>query len=620
MGKRLASVAAGIMAAALIAASCTGFAPPAYAYENATFSIAGKNNSNATYRVYKVFSADVANNAGADPDFPANDYPVIEWPGIASHISWNDAAKTATLAFLNTQGYGSWITEQYGFSQGSDEFAFQHDAPQNAAEFIAQKIGASENDADAATVPPTKAARSFALELARALAAAHVSSESMSATDDGSGTYIATFTGEQGYYLFITDDGSLSATESGDEAGTSPIWVPLGGTTTRIDEKTAVPTLKKEVREDATEEYGIIADASNGQDLSYRLTTEMPDNIKAFDTYFLKFTDTLPTGMKLSGDNTSSVRVTLAYTRNGNNYTTDITAADQVSIGYSNGNELVIAISDLKAAHPELDKSTKVIVDYQAHLTSEASIGSGGNLNSAVLTYAANPVTCTAGRGSWNDPDPEGTTSTLEGAHRTRTCTWQIDLNKKDKQTGTALSGAKYTLQASSPQTIDGITGPTDSPSIGKYLQADGSLGDRAYEFTTNDSGQFTVPRIDSGTYTIRETKAPSGYETQDADIVLVIATTTNGTTGEVEGWQIRTQGGEGVKVHTSDIVTGIDETVTDLASGVVSITTSDDKKVVLPITGLEGTAAVVGFASFVFAVSLLGLYRSRRDDVEQDA
>ena len=620
MGNRLMRATAGIVTAALVVASCAGFALPAYAYEDATFAIAGKNNSDASYRVYRVFSADVAHNAGDDSDFPPSEYPIIEWPGIASHISWNDAAKTATLAFLDTQGYGSWIAEQYGLSQGSDEFAFQHDAPQNAAEFIAQKIGASENDVDAATVPPTKAARSFALKLARALSAANISSESIRATDDGSGAYVATYNGEQGYYLFVTDDESLDATESGDEAGTSPIWVPLGGTTSRIDEKTAVPTLQKEVREDATEEYGTIADASNGQDLSYRLTAEMPDNIKAFDTYFLKFTDTLPAGMKLSGDNTSSVKVTLAYTRNGNNYTTDITSADQVSIGYSDSNELVVAISDLKAAHPELDKSAKVIVDYQAHLTSEASIGSSGNLNSAVLTYAANPVTCTAGRGSWNDPDPDGTTSTLEGAHRTRTCTWRIDLNKKDKQTGTALSGAKFTIQASGPQTIDGITGPTDTPSIGKYLQADGSLDDSAYEFTTNDIGQFMVPRIDSGTYTIRETKAPSGYETQDADIVLVIATTTNGTTGEVEGWQIRTQGGEGLKVHTSDIATGIDEAATDLASGVVSITTSDDKKVVLPITGLEGTAAVVGFASCVFAISLLGLYRSRRDDAEQNA
>ena len=588
---RLAACGSGAMAISLVSCLVGGLAisPPALAYDQATFTISAKHNADAVYEAYRIFSADLTPNGGTDPDFPDESYPPDAWPGIATHINWaSEQVKSTVLSYIAEHGYREWIVAEYGSAADGQPDETQYGLAQNAAAFISRQIGASPDDADAATVPSTKAAKSFALELARSLSASQIQAQSVAA--DSTGT--ATFTGEEGFYLFITSDESLQA----DEAGTSPIWVPLGGKTSQIDEKSAIPTLDKQVREDSTGEYGKVADANNAQDLDYRLIATMPDNIGAFDSYALTFTDTLSEGMEFSGKGTSSVMVTLSYHQGGNSYTLEITDNSHVSKTVD-GKQLVVAIDDLLKVGPVIDKDATVTVDYRAHLTDAAKIGSDGNLNSAVLTYTSNPTT-----------DATGTTP--EDSHRTRTCTWQLDLNKVDKRTGTPLQNATFSIQ------VEPADGSLDSASAGLYLQRDGTLASEAYEFTTDSSGCITVPRIDSGSYVIHEVSAPSGYELQDADIRLNLAPTLDQSSGSVTKLEATLSGGESaqddaeVRTH---LVNEPNETSGIASSGIVSIQTSDDKKTALPITGLEGIAAASALGVGAVLAGLAGLLTARR-------
>ena len=610
------------MAITLASTLAIGPATPANAAaaETATFTIEQANNADARYLVYRLFDADIAPNEGT-ADIPA-DRPARDWPGIATDTSWTDASvRQAVLAFLDTADYGTWLADAYGVRAGSQEFAFQHDLPQNAAAFIAQRIGASQDDAGAATVPKTKAAKTFALDLARALASSSVAPGTTSKDAEGRVSY----TGREGYCLFVTDP----ATIGNGEAGTSPIWVPLGGKTASIREKTATPTLDKQVREDSTLSWGRIADASKGQDLAYRLTAKMPDNIATFDSYFLKFTDTLPAGMELAKGGTGSVKVNAIIPNGEKEETTDITANRHVSIGKKD-NTLVVAIDDAKALDLAIGKDALIVVEYQAHLNDASEIGARGNQNSAKLTYAADPATCVKGSGTWDGKDPAGCAETLEGAHKTRTCTWLLDLDKVDKQTHVPLAGARFTIQAVKAQSIDGITGATDAQSIGSYVQADGSLGPKAHEFETDAQGKIRVPRIDSGTYRIAETAAPTGYDVQDADIMLAIATDFDDEAGTVRGWHAAVSGGEGGKASDADIVThleGADSAgmAQALESGTISIQTSDSKKVIMPITGLDGITTVVALGGAAVVAGMAGILATRkpkqpREDSRQTA
>ena len=602
-------------------------------YADGTFTIESVANADAVYDVYPVFFADMNARGYAEDDFDTTEYPVIDWPGIATKISWNDDAKDATLAFLDLNGYGAWIEATFSCTASDAKYTFEHGLPQNAAHYIAREIGASENDDGAATVPAAKAERTFALNLARALAASGMPVQATTLNAQGN----AGFTGTEGYYLFVTRDDSVGA----DEAATSPIWVPLGGSTSSIQEKAAIPTLDKQVKEDSTQIFGYVADGSKGQDLDYKLTATMPANIKAFNNYWLGFTDTLPEGLELAGGDTSSVKVVLNYNHGGNAYSPDITLNSNVRIAYA-GNVLKVSVVDLKKVYANIDKDATVEVFYKAHITDAAAMGAAGNQNSAVLKYSSNPITyydpydpenplatpdpADPGYDPKTDPnspefDPEealpGTGETLEGAHKTRTCTWRIELNKVDKQTHANLAGAKFTARVA--ETV----GSLDTDSVGKYVQADGSLADEPCEFVTDADGMFTIPRIDSGTYVLHETAAPEGYEFEDADITVSIAPVFDQIIGEVDDqvpeWSATVTGGEAIVQSPDDVITHLvdkgDATAmaTALSEGRISIQTSDDKKIVMPITGLDGTAIAVALAGGGLIASIAGLYASRR-------
>ena len=606
--QRLGRVALSTMLAASMGMGAVALPTLAQAdvvqYDNATFTVKAKDNAAARYEVYRLFSADMDENDGSDANHSAT-----AWPGVAKQAIWNDELKQPALTFLDSNGYGEWIASTCGVTEGTEGFAFQHDIPQNALEFIAERIGASADDVDAATVPATKAQRTFALDLARAIAASGAVAQTTETDDDGN----AAFTGVEGYYLFVTSDASVGA----DEAGSSPMWVPLGGATASVVEKTATPTLDKQVEEDSTGEYGKVADSNKGQDLNYKLTATMPQNIKAYNNFFLGFKDTLPQGMELAGGDVSSVKVLMNYKADGNAITPDITDNSNVSITYDD-NVLRVDIADLKAVYPDVDMDTTVQVLYEAHLTDEATIGTAGNQNDAQLIYTSNPVTYynPTDPDNPNPPDPNnpvpGTTVTPPETHKTRTCTWKIELNKVDKQTHENLKGAKFTAQVASGENVD-------EASVGKYVQADGSLANDPYEFETDSEGMLAIPRIDSGAYVLHETVAPEGYELQDADIRVALAVELDQATGVVKSWDAQVSGGEGSAKSMSDIVTHLvdadDEQAmeTALLEGRVSIQTSDDKIVDVPITGLDGTLTATAAAGGVLLVSMTGLYVSRR-------
>lgn len=586
-------------------------------YDNATFSVEAKDNTAAQYEVYRLFSAHIDPNDEADEGYPA-----VSWPGIAKQATWNDEVKASTLAFLDSNGYGDWLVSVYGAEKDTAEYAFQHDLPQNALEYIAGQIGASADDVDAATVPATKAQKTFALNLARALAASGATPEATTLGEDGN----ASFTGVEGYYLFVTSDASVGE----DEAGSSPLWVPLGGATASVVEKTAIPTLDKQVAEDSTGEFGKVADSNKDQELEYKLTASLPQNIKSFNNYYLGFKDTLPQGMELQGGDASSVTVVLETKAAEDVLTSDITDNSQVTVSYAD-NILRVDIGDLKAVDPSVNLDTTVQVYYKAHLTDEAVVGTAGNQNDAQIAYTTNPVTyydaTDPDNPSPSDPfdpfDPgnpvPGITTTPSGTHKTRTCTWKIELNKVDKQTHENLQGAKFTAQVVGE-------GSSDEASVGKYVQADGALADTPYEFTTDAEGMLEIPRIDSGDYVLHETVAPEGYELQDADIRLSLSTELDQQTGTVKSWDARLSGGEADTKASSDIVTHLVDADSEkameeaLVEGRISIQTSDDKKVDVPITGLDGTLAASTVAGGVLLVSMAGLYTSRRRRADEEA
>lgn len=382
-----------------------------------------------------------------------------------------------------------------------------------------------------------------------------------------------------------------------------------------ITDKTDVPTLEKKVQEnkkDATDDtaYGSkfndVADYNIGDDVPFHLIGSVPD-MSQYETYTYKFTDTFDKGF--DAVDTSNVKVYLSNDKKldleGESADTDITSyfsGTNGSIQYTPATEaqgetagtkatLTVSTKDLKkAATYSKEQPQYVIVSYTAKLNANAKIGLPGNVNEAYLTYS-------------NKPDQSGTgdNNTNDTPHdKVIVFTYGLDVTKVDsKNTETKLKDAEFKLKNSDGKwaTItDGkVTGWADTERQGSVLKSD-------------ESGKFKVEGLDDGDYTLKETKAPAGYNLPaDGFSVTLTATTANN-----QAWD-----GTATKALTNLAVkVGQTDGTGDVTTGLGAITIKNTQGSSLPSTGGMGTVLlyVAGIAVFVLAGATLVMALRRRN------
>lgn len=393
-------------------------------------------------------------------------------------------------------------------------------------------------------------------------------------------------TTKAGYYLFMTDTDSLNTKEK--QTGTSPIFAVVGGGAVSVTEKTGIPTVKKQIKDDATGvDWSDKADSQMGQTVQYRLTGTVANNVDTFGTYYYEFYDELSAGLTV---NESSVKVVIDKTQ-------IMPTSVSVSEPDSNGKTFLrVKFEDLKAAAKAADVSvngnTRVVVTYSAKLDPKKSqhvfVGGTGNSNTVKLIYSNNPG---------HDTKGESVSDTV------RNYTYALKLVKKDAtDESKKLAGVRFTICA---------TDPDDTTSKGMYVQDDGSLDEKLHEFTTTDSGEINVKGLDAGTYTVKETHTLAGYNTIPDFTFTIKATGLDKAEGVGENKltvTTSTMGSNLVKVDT-----------TNTDNGTAALIVKNKQGSGLPLTGLNGVTFTWIAGGAVLCIGVAHLIRSRKQAEESE-
>ena len=302
-----------------------------------------------------------------------------------------------------------------------------------------------------------------------------------------------------GYWLIVADDDAVAQ----GEAGSAPIMALVGGGAVTVKPKAATPKVSKHVLEDGTAAWQRAADATVADDLYWRLSATVPAGLTAYDTYAVRFVDTMSAGFDPSKV-AASMRVYAAAGADGGfdavaceggnasstpaKGWTDITSQCKVSV---DGKTFTVRTGDLIAALGGADAfaaGARVVAVYNAPLGANCNRGATkGNPNEVYLRYPRSPLADQSGdAGFTRTPSDDACAYTLG-----------LSLIKRSSADDKPLAGAKLRI-------ID---------DRGHILTTDGSWStDAAACVTTGADGHVELSGVDAGVYTVEEVAAPKGY------------------------------------------------------------------------------------------------------------
>lgn len=396
-----------------------------------------------------------------------------------------------------------------------------------------------------------------------------------STDDPGNSGYIIDETKE--YEFTVNTDGTIVWAAAAEGTKVNGI-TGTAATITIVNHK---PNVEKDVKDRTDGTWGKDSDYSVGDEIPYRVTVDVPENIAELKTFTL--TDT-PTNqeyqsgtLKIYSDDTFSNRILDTYvgTANGDGWKIEFTPADLAAY-----------------------KGSKIYITFDMKLKENAvTVGPNGNTNKINLDYSNKILPTT-------DPN-HSNPGTDEIIKETTVYTFEIAVEKVDASNeATKLEGVTFDLyrELGSDTTEEGVTDPVKGLT-GKFKKVKEGL-------TTKTDGTVSVSGLANGIYWLVETKTIENYNLLKKPIKVQIAATYS----ETETIKIDTNSATGKTTTTTTKVKHLNDAGNN---GVFKTVVKNSKGFTLPTTGGIGTFVFTFAGIAMMAAAVILLITSKKKKAE---
>ncbi|MCD7862644.1 MAG: isopeptide-forming domain-containing fimbrial protein [Lachnospiraceae bacterium] len=396
--------------------------------------------------------------------------------------------------------------------------------------------------------------------------------------------------------------------------------------------KSATPDLDKKITNGDVSDNDSATSKNIGDTVDYQVTV---DNIPYYGGEYPVFqlTDTLSEGLTLitknsSGDTTNTGIVVRVYVGAENTNYPDADADGYITLTENTDYKVTVSadagtgvttliinfvLTETVSAQTVYTytlndyEGKELVVTYSAELNENAVMAENGNDNHVVLDYTTDS---TVQRESAELDDKTYTyTFDIDGVTTSRVISKVGNATTDDgagNEVRDPLEGAQFTLY-----TKNAATGSYETYTSDKY--PDGCIVE------SDSDGQISIYSLATGTYYLKETKAPTGYTLNTTMYTIVISAAYN-TNGTLQSWKIVISDESGTIINTSTFEVGyvsdsegvVTDTVLEVLSDKEETKILNTKIISLPSTGGMGTI-VFTILGCVIMITAAGLYLGYR-------